>query len=169
MPYCFTAQDVHQALTGFQALKHNVEFNRLNGRVKTIPIAISDSFQPASLACSGREGQCASLQAANGYLYHQPIHTYSVDNVIGMDWAPKPTVMKIDVEGAEGLVIEGISRQNRPEHLFVELHPDFLTRSYQTTPAEVWNNILALDYQPVHVWQRGPEILSHFALESING
>src|SRR3989344_6226313 len=58
----------------FQALKHNVEFNRLNGRVKTIPIAISDSFQPASLACSGREGQCASLQAANGYLYHQTIH-----------------------------------------------------------------------------------------------
>ena len=149
----------------FQALKHNLNLNRLNGQVAAMKMAISDGTLLTDLRSSGREGQCASLRAASGYLHQYEIHTFSVADVIRMGWAPKPTIMKIDVEGAEDLVIKGISEQNRPEHLFVELHPDFLIRNYQTTPVAVWNNILSLGFEPVHVWQRSSDVLGHFKLK----
>lgn len=149
----------------FAALRHNLGLNHLNSRIKALPIALDKSSRPASLSSNGREGKCASLQSENGYLYHYPIHTYSVNDVVRMGWAAKPTIMKIDIEGAEGLVMGGISGQNRPRHLFVELHPDLLINNFQTSPVRVWDNILSLDYQPVHVWQRGSEVLAHFALK----
>ena len=116
-----------------------------------------DSYDPGKASKYGRK-------TGNGEK-RSGIPCFKLDTILKRHNLPQPYILKIDVEGAEGLVIKGISEQNRPEHLFVELHPDFLIRSYQTTPVEVWNNILALGFEPVHVWQRSSDVLGHFKLK----
>ncbi|MEI6326920.1 MAG: FkbM family methyltransferase [Candidatus Roizmanbacteria bacterium] len=54
----------------------------------------------------------------------------TADDLIADDKMKPPDVVKIDVEGAEGLVLTGmkslLTSYSRPAHLFMELHPLFL-------------------------------------------
>ncbi len=54
----------------------------------------------------------------------------TADGLIAENQMKPPDVVKIDVEGAEGLVLAGMSSllrsRGKPAHLFIELHPLFL-------------------------------------------
>ena len=62
---------------------------------------------------------------------------------------PKPDLMKIDVEGAEGLVLEGareLLSRTKPM-LLLELHPTKLRRNFGTNTAAVVDTIVGHGYR----------------------
>ena len=100
------------------ALRRNVELNALSN-VVIVPAAVADRagearFEVGPTDQDGRIGE--------GDLV---VRTVSIDDELASG-APPPTVVKIDVEGAEGKVLEGMSatlRDRRPIVL-CELHED---------------------------------------------
>jgi len=74
-----------------------------------------------------------------------------------------PNIVKIDVEGAEGLVLAGmrdtLTSVNKPTHLFIELHRKYLPR-FKSSPEEVQKLITDCGYNLNNCWDRRSELLS---------
>jgi FkbM family methyltransferase len=91
-----------------------------------------------------------------------PVRT--MDNMITSGDIQNPDVVKIDVEGAEALVIGGMKETlnlNQPLHVFVELHRKYLP-NFNSTPEEVSNEIINSGYVLEKSWERRSELLCHF-------
>jgi len=91
--------------------------------------AVSNQRGIATLYTDGVEGNSPSLDQV-GERGSVLVNTDSIDNAISESVLPLPTVVKMDIEGAEILAIQGmkklLSSQDAPRCLFIELHPDFL-------------------------------------------
>lgn len=148
-------------------LIHNIKINKLEDKV--------DVFSDAVSATTGKKQIYFNVPIDGGSSFvqdgrcHQAwVNTISVDKFcqkIGV----KPNIIKVDVEGAEGLVFEGMSQllqsNRKPTHIFLELHPRFL-ENFQTWPTEVINYLTKNVYQPVSVRARNNGTLQcHFALK----
>lgn len=76
-----------------------------------------------------------------------------------------PDIVKIDVEGAEEIVLAGmrdtLTSESRPKHLFVELHRKYLPR-FGSSPEEVQQLIKDYDYNLNKCWDRRSELLCHY-------
>ena len=107
-------------------LEQNARMNRVRKRIISVPIAVSDktgfsTFHRGSNLCEGH------LEESNfGQVDHSPIEipTVSLDDFVYRLGREAPHLLKIDVEGAAGLVLKGalslISRV-RP-FLVIEFH-----------------------------------------------
>lgn len=131
---CFMARSAPSArvfsfdplIENLQTLERNARFNRVKNRIFSIPLAVSDktgfsTFHRGNNLCEGH------LEESNfGQVDHSPIEipTVSLDDFVYRLGKEAPHLVKIDVEGAAGLVLKGASslmRQVRP--LFViEFH-----------------------------------------------
>lgn len=110
-------------------LHRNVELNPFPA-IDVLPVAISDSNGTAILFTDGAEGNSPSLvhqRRENGSV---EVKAHTLDALVEGGALPAPTVLKLDIEGAEILALRGARRllhgQAPPRLLFLEVHDSFL-------------------------------------------
>lgn len=106
-------------------MKRNVAANRLDERIHSHGVALSKEEGTASLFVRGQAGEGRhSLVATKGSTGSIEVKLTTMTNFCRQQGL-KPTVVKIDVEGAEGEVLagmDGLIAENRPRELFMEIH-----------------------------------------------
>ncbi len=111
-----------------ERLYKNLLLNEL-GNVKVVEWAVSDKAGEAVLYTDGIQGNSPSLREV-GARGSVRVRTDSIDNALSREEFPSPSVLKIDVEGAETLVIKGmlglLKSDRPPRAIFIETHPEFL-------------------------------------------
>lgn len=156
----------------FNRLKHNVELNHLSN-VAYAPWATSDVQGEVALFSDGASGFAPSLRkqtnrpgAPAGQII---IPTKTLDTAILNGEIPLPTVLKIDIEGAEILCLRGALKLLRgelgkkPRLIFLELHPVFLP-DFNSNADEVHDLILNQGYQVV--WEKKRDDQVHYCYQS---
>ncbi|NJO52766.1 MAG: FkbM family methyltransferase [Leptolyngbyaceae cyanobacterium RM2_2_4] len=120
-----------------ERLKHNVSLNKGVSSVMFLPWAASDRSEDVILFTDGASGCAPTLREQNNRKNAPKtqitVQTKSIDNEILSGNLPLPTVLKIDIEGAEILCLRGakklISGQlgKRPRLIFFRVTSRFFT------------------------------------------
>lgn len=109
-------------------LKKNIKINRLKRKIQVVGWAVSNKKGHAKLYTDGVEGNSPSLGLV-GERSMVTVETNSLDSAISAG-LPNPSIMKIDIEGAEILALQGmsdlLSSEIAPRLVFIEIHPKFL-------------------------------------------
>lgn len=110
---------VEPSYSSYSALCENIVLNNLAAFIHPVPIALSrttglDSFSYSDVAAGAASHALASIGPAPSdslfaAAYQQVILTYSLDDLLAGFSLPAPTLMKLDVDGAEGAVLAGAS------------------------------------------------------------
>lgn len=94
------------------------------------PVAISDSDDRVVLYTDGDDGTSPSLVHQRGESGQVSVSARSLDSLVAEGRLPRPTVIKLDIEGAEILALRGaaglLAAPERPRVLFIEVHDTFL-------------------------------------------
>ena len=94
------------------------------------PTAISDSDDNVVLYTDGDDGNSPSLVHQRGEKGSVSVAARSLDSLVAEGRLPRPTVIKLDIEGAEILALRGakqlLAGSERPRALFIEVHDTFL-------------------------------------------
>jgi FkbM family methyltransferase len=119
--YCFEPEP-----RNFDQLLRNVRLNELDDRIEAHRLALSDRAGELALFVRGGPGEGRHSTVVKG----RSTHSIAVDASTAADFARErgepPDFVKIDVEGAEGRVLQGMEpllREKRPRDLFLEIHP----------------------------------------------
>lgn len=139
-------------------LHENLRLNNLD--VESIEAALSDSNGTVDLALSGNDAGEGEHTIATG----QDSDTIEVkmvrgDLVIKQRELPAPTVLKIDVEGAELSVLRGLQEtiQEHVRLVYLEVHPEKLPQFGDTAP-EVRAFLEEAGFDVVDISERGDEV-----------
>lgn len=102
--------------------------DRLNGgRMQMLPMALADSesYRSFSMKVNRNTGQ-STLEPDEKYAYDACIGVYcqTGDQMIARNGLPSPTLIKIDVEGAEHLVFQGLTQTLRSPGLRAVIFED---------------------------------------------
>lgn len=115
------------------SFRHRLEVNSaLNPERKFLleATAISDSDGSVVLYTDGDDGNSPSLVHQRGESGAVTVTARSLDSLALEGRLPRPTVIKLDIEGAEILALKGATRllgtSERPRALFIEVHDTFL-------------------------------------------
>jgi FkbM family methyltransferase len=150
----------------FLRLSQNIALNRLTARVQTINIALADKNGETLLWVGGNEGNGShSLVPGRGLCRqrNQIVSMMTTDSFIAN--GETPSVVKIDVEGAEVQVLDGMKmclEHQFVRHLFIEVHPDDLARQGQSYH-DITGILTRYGYGLVWSACRGTEYLCHFS------
>ncbi len=110
-------------------LERNVALNP-GTQVRVLPYAASDGDGDVVLYTDGAEGNSPSLRHQRGEKDAVTIPGRTIDSLVASGTLPPPTILKIDIEGAELLALRGanglLGSTGRPRALFIEIHPQFL-------------------------------------------
>ena len=154
-----------------KALKKNLELNGLENNGVVIEAALSNKMGETPLFSSRDRPLETSMSRNKGYLRRVgSVPTVTMDYLIESQGFRPPRVVKIDVEGAEGLVVAGASRllnsENKPSHIFLELHPDYMD-SFGYSAEDVVGSLLDVGYKRVSGddCARGDQTLCHFTTD----
>jgi FkbM family methyltransferase len=105
------------------------------------PVAVSDSDGTVELFTDGAGGKSPSLVHQRGEAGSVSVSARSLDSLIAEGLLPRPTVVKMDIEGAEILALRGgkklFSGPDRPRLMFIEVHDGFLA-GFGSSPEEVF-------------------------------
>jgi FkbM family methyltransferase len=169
---CVGLVSVHAAMTGARVvafepepqfrmrLMQNLRLNRLQDEVRVIDWAVSDAAGETELFTDGVAGLSPSLKRV-GERGTITIRTDSIDNALARDELPRPSVIKLDIEGAETLALRGmrslLTSPDAPRAIFIELHPDFLP-GFGSTLDEATSLIASAGYRVAHDEQRADQI-----------
>lgn len=109
----------------FAQLNGNVEANALQHRVSTHSVALGASEGEVALHVRGDAGEGRhSISEAKGATDTITVPLMTV-STFARDSASSPDLIKIDVEGAEGQVLDGLSallQDKPPRDIFLEIH-----------------------------------------------
>ncbi len=110
-------------------LQRNLDLN-LSATVDVLPIAISDTDAVVTLFTDGVDGTSPSLVHQRGESCAVQVQAHKLDTLLATAALPRPTVLKLDIEGAEILALRGAScllgGETAPRLLFLEVHDSFL-------------------------------------------
>lgn len=142
-------------------LEANYNINNLtNFSVQSL--AVGEDTGMMELYTAGSNAFSPSLKKVNGIDTSIKVKIESVDNLIERKEIPYPTVVKIDIEGAEMMALKGMEKllnaKEKPRLLFIELHPDFLP-SFRTSTEEIFSFLANLNYTIVENIVREKQIL----------
>lgn len=150
-----------------ESIKENLLLNpETEGKVTLIPLALSNERGNAEFYIDNRGEYAPSLvKTVRGLRDVVNVQMVPFDDLVNEGKVGKPTVMKIDVEGAEGQVIGGMSRtlsgDDCPTDIFLELHKQFSPK-FGYSPMEVRSMVEDHGYQLDSYWPRGGELHCHF-------
>jgi len=152
-------------------LKNNVKLNYLSN-VIFIPWAISDTEGEAILYTDGASGFAPSLEnkkdhigAPKGFSFDGKvkIKTRTIDDAISDGTLSLPSVIKIDIEGADCICLRGSSKllngefKSIPRLIFLEAHPEFFD-SFNYSIEQLLSLIPNSKFQLLQEVKRGEQI-----------
>lgn len=133
-------------------LRRNVALNP-SAAVDVRPVAISNSTQAVHLFTSGAGGNSPSLVNQRNEQNVVEVQATTLDTLSRDNTLPAPTVLKLDIEGAEILALRGadslLNGPAAPRLLFLELHDTFLP-AFGSTADEVLALTGSAGYDIVH-------------------
>ena len=152
----------------FQELASNVSLNNLDGNVHLRKYALGNEIGSLPLYKDNSPRQkSASLKPVLNYGAQVSVPVLTADYLVETGEIPTPTIIKLDVEGAEGVVLEGmrglLASDARPRHLFVELHNSDFLREFGTDAISICSSVVEAGYEVVSARERVSEHLFHFA------
>jgi len=164
---CFAAQKCAQVVSfepyppNLSELEENIKLNE--GEVTVINKALSNKKETKEFSVPEEEepghGHATFAEESNGSTKIQSIRG---DDLVESGEVPQPNVVKIDVEGAEPLVIEGLEETLRDERcrlLYCEFHLPADHRpsveDFGSSVTELWERIENLGFNVEVVWGRG--------------
>lgn len=141
-----------------ERLKQNISLNQLESRVTIQHTAVVDTSKKVTFHVhqSGAMGKAAG-SAGREERYQQSIEVSGIalDDFVFKQHQPKPDLIKLDIEGGEGMALAGMPRilkETRPIFL-IELHG-------QQAAYKVWEQLTANQYS-LHQMQQGyPQVNS---------
>jgi FkbM family methyltransferase len=153
------------------SFKKNLQLNSLAaGRVRFHNQAIGDTEGTMVFYTDPRGNQPSShVRTVKEQTFRIEAPVLTLDNLVNDGVIPAPDIIKIDTEGAEHLVLQGMRRllksEVRPEHIFIEIHQGYLPK-FGSNASEVVALIEKAGYalHPGHFWKRRKELLCHFEI-----
>jgi len=150
------------------SIQKNILLNtNINGRLHIVQLALGNENRVALLNIDRRGIYAPSLiKTVEGLSEGIYVNMSKFDTLVDERKVLIPQVVKIDVEGAEGLVIDGMRKTlnapNKPTDLFMELHPKYLPM-FGTNIGELVKRITSYGYHlALNPLPRGKELLCHF-------
>ena len=145
-----------------KCLIRNYQINNLTN-YQLINSAAGETKTKMQLFTSGSNGFSPSLKQVNGIESSISVEVNTIDNLVEEGTIPVvPTVVKIDIEGAEMMALKGMHKllagSQRPRLLFIELHPKFLGQ-FGTSVDEIFSFLKNINYDLVERIDRDEQIL----------
>ncbi len=151
-------------------LARNLEVNGYDARTTVVPMAVCDEAGERQFFDSG--GSNTGMSSLNGGSERAPsrlVRTISIDGWLADAGMAEIALTKIDVEGAEALVLRGMARslaEARHRAVLVELHPGVEPRIGQRV-AEAFNRVAGHPYE-LFDWQPSGRFVPVGAAEPAN-
>jgi FkbM family methyltransferase len=128
-------------------------------KVQTYNLALADSKSEVAFSATEGLGQSTGSIGAGDIT----VNAERGDEVISQEGLEKPDIVKIDVEGAEGLVIAGLEnalQDTRRVYCEIHLPADHRTsiETYDWTPMDILSKLESLGFDIHFLNNRGPEI-----------
>lgn len=145
------------------SLKKNVERNKSNVQIKNV--ALSDSVGEVNFSEMDTE-ETTSTAAITSENSSKTVESKICDKLVQSGNIPQPNVVKIDVEGAEPLVLKGMRNTLMKDecrvvfceiHLPVDYRPSIEDHGY--TYKDVKNMLIEMGFEISVIQERGSEIL----------
>lgn len=136
----------------------------LNGvtNFKVLPVAVGSEEGEMELFTAGAYAASPSLKPVNKISTSIQVKIETVDGLIARQEIPEPSVVKIDIEGAEMMALRGMTNllgsAGRPRALVLELHPLFLP-SFDTTLTEIFKFLIEKKYELGELASREDQVL----------
>jgi FkbM family methyltransferase len=150
----------------FVCLNINYGLNNITDNI-ALQLAVGYEKSSMELYSRGSNDLSPSLRKVNGINETINIQVESVDDLIKSGTIPFPTIIKIDIEGAEMMALQGmkelLNSESKPRIIFIEIHPNFL-ESFNTSESEVKDFLANLDYKIIDYTQRDDQILCKLEL-----
>ena len=131
-------------------LRENVQVNGLTHSVDIVPAALGDRDGQVELSTSGLSGNAPAISNLGRHHASTVVPINRADTLLSTGGVAAPTVIKMDVEGAEGLVLKGAAGLLRsgsaPRLLFVEVHPQFLPRHGDVDVSQIQAGLREMSY-----------------------
>jgi FkbM family methyltransferase len=145
----------------YNCLMNNYKINNLKN-FNALQCAIGDKVSKIELFTAGSNGYSPSLKKVNGINHSIIVDVFTVDTLIEEKRIDIPTVIKIDIEGAELLALKGmnklLSADKKPRAIYLEVHPDFLN-SFDTSTEEIFDYLKTFKYRITNKIHRENQIL----------
>jgi len=151
------------------SIGRNIGLNEdVRGRITVLPVALGNEDGDVVLF-SDKDGKYApSLKKTVAGLEDKEVVKQSkLDTLVAKGILPIPDVVKIDVEGAEGMVLDGmqatLTSESRPQHIFLEIHKSYL-QLFGTDAESIFRKLKGYGYElpKDNVWPRRHEVHCHF-------
>lgn len=129
-------------------LKQNVALNKLSANVSIETCALGNQSGEFDLHTDGLSGNAPTLKSLGRHSQIIKIPVRTIDEVVASGILP-PTVVKIDIEGAEVMALCGarvlLKSAHAPRLIVMEIHPKFL-KTYDATPDDVLSLLCSAGY-----------------------
>jgi FkbM family methyltransferase len=142
-----------------RSLAENISLNEdVQDRIHPLSVALGHTTGETTLYIDEGGTYAPSLaRTVRGLKQKIQVPVQTMDELVFHGIIPSPEVVKIDVEGAEGLVASEV----RPSDIFIELHTKYLPR-FGTTTEKVAQSIANQGYSLTEYLERRSEILCHY-------
>ncbi len=145
-------------------LKKNYELNGI-ANFQIMPIALGDEVGELELFTAGAYAASPSLRPVNKISTSIKVKIEVVDHLLEQKAIPLPTVVKIDIEGAEMMALKGMGKllesKQKPRALVLELHPLFLP-SFNTNLTEIFKFLIDRGYQIGELASREDQVICNW-------
>lgn len=131
----------------FQLLSENIALNRLRN-VRLWNIALADREDVAWLKHERDSGRNAIVATAERKRHGEQVRLECLDSLLEREGIPRLDVLKIDVEGAEALVLRGTRRSLQKYRPVVQFEiNEQACQALGVSPWDAWNILAGLGYR----------------------
>lgn len=158
----------HGAVVSFEPDPENRERLAANYALNGIsnfhimPVAVGEQTGELELFSAGANAASPSLRPVNGIARSIKVPIITVDSLHDSEHIPYPTVIKIDIEGAEMMALRGmrnlLSGNQSPRALVLELHPKFLP-AFGTDLTAIFQLLIECGYRVGDLASRDEQVI----------